>query len=303
MGRTLLILLLGFATSFGILANSRNRRMADSIEQVVDQFASYSASNTASSGAYMALNRLYQSATWRTGYTNLAWGGDTLNLQVEDNSVDASLGAFRLRLRSTAQNANASDVTQVMLFYGSFDDFAIWAKDSVTNVSTKDSLGSPDPSLLIENAPFMPDIDYPDLVAQATLQSHVQSAATFAPADNYPNGSFYYSGNTPNVTHVQGNLQVNGGRTVYGIFIVEGSAILDGNSRVEGVLYLPNPTSTIIHGGGNPSDASVTGGILTWGTVDGTGNHISVQHSPEFMRSFADGFSFDNGRMRVLSWQ
>jgi hypothetical protein len=301
MGRTLLILLVGFAASFGLLANSKNRRFVDSSNRAVTQFSGYSANNASASGAYMALNRLYQNSTWRAGYSNLALGGNTLNVVVEDNSVDPSLGAFRIRIRSTGSNANVTDQTQVLIFDGSFDDFAVWAKDSVTNVSTKDSLGNFDPTLLIENAPFMPDIDYNDLVDEAASQGHV--SGDFIPTNGYPNGSFYFSGATPNVTHVTGNIQVKGGRTIYGIFIIEGNATLEGNARVQGILYLPNPTSTIIHGGGNPDESSVTGGILTWGTVDGTGSHISVRYEPDYMRAFITDYAPNNPPMRVLSWQ
>ncbi|MDZ7290179.1 MAG: hypothetical protein ONB42_09630, partial [candidate division KSB1 bacterium] len=132
---------------------------------------------------------------------------------------------------------------------------------------------------------------------------HVKTDPTWDAPDNYPNGSYYYSGTTPNVTHVTGNLTVQGGRNVYGIFIIEGNAVLDGNARVEGILYLPNPTSTVIHGGGDPRESSVTGGILTWGTVDGTGRHISVKFWPSYMRPFVSGYAPDNPPMRVLSWQ
>ena len=303
MGRMLLILLIGFAASFGILSNSKNRRLNESVDRVVEKYGNYSANDVSSSGAYMALHKLYKDQSWRTGYSNKFINGDTLNLEIEDNSVDPSLGPFKLRIRSTANNEDATDVTEVTLFNGSFADFAVWAKDSVTNVSTKDSLGNLDPSLLMENAPFMPDIDNSSLESAAVSQGQVQSGSPFTPADGYPNGSFYYSGNTPNVTHVQGDLQVNGGTTIYGIFIIEGNAVLNGNSRVEGVLYLPNPSTTVIYGGGSPQESSVTGGILTWGTVDGTGNHISVQHSPEYMNLFAGGYAAEDPPIRVLTWQ
>ena len=303
MGKTLLILMMGFAASFGILANGKSRRFVDSVDRVVDQYSTYSARNAAASGAFMALNRLYLNTGWRDGYNSLALGNNSISVVIQDNNDDPSLGPFLIRILSTGQNADTTEFTQVIVFDGSVEDFAIWAKDSVTNVSAKDSLGNFDPSLLIENAPFMPEIDHDDLVNQAASQGHVQTDAVFEPDDEYPNSSFYYSGTTPNFTHVLGDLRVHGGRRVYGIFIVEGNATLEGSSRIDGVLYLPNSTSTILYGGGNPNEASITGGILTWGTIDGTGNHISVQHDPDYMRPFIEGYSPNNAPMRVLTWQ
>ena len=108
----------------------------------------------------------------------------------------------------------------------------------------------------------------------------------------------------PRVTYVQGDLHVNGGRTIYGIFYVEGDIILDGSSQVEGVLYMINPYSTIIHGGGSPSASSVTGGIVANGDVMGTGNHIDVRYNPAYMSNFAS-FEQNNGNNKpfaIKSW-
>jgi hypothetical protein len=311
MGRILLILLLGFAASFGILAQSKSNRYMDSVDRVVAQFSSYSANNASTSGAYMALNRLFRNIDWRTGYNNLILAGDTFSVVIQDNSIDAALGPNRIRIRSTGRNKEVMDLTQVMIWKGKFGDFAIWAKDSVTNVTTKDSLGNVDPNLLVENAPFMPNIDEAGMISEAVSQGH-QQAGGFEPNDGYPeegededDRDFYYDdvAKTPHVTHVQGDFRVRGGRTVYGIFLIEGNAYLEGNSRVQGVLVLPNPSSTVIHGGGNPSESSVTGGVLTWGTVDGTGNHISVTFKPSYLGSLIKEFLPDNPPMRVLSWQ
>lgn len=297
MGKMILVLLVGFATSFGLLANSKNRRYIDSVDRAVNQFASYSANNASASGAYMALNRLYQDLTWRTGYNNVKLAGDTITVTL------VNAGVRRLRILSNGRNANATDLTNVLILDGTFGDFAIWAKDSVTNAGTNDAFGNPDSTLLVENAPFMPEIDYSGLTADAAAQGHVQ-AGDFAPPPNYPNSNFYFDLATiPNVTHVKGSLKVIAGRKVYGIFVVEGDVTIDGNARVEGIIYCPNPTSTVIYGGGNPNGASVTGGIVTYGTVDGTGNHIDVTYNPKYMKAFVKDYAPTTPPIRVLSWQ
>ncbi len=302
MGKTILLIMVGFSTSFGLLIGSKSRRHNDSVDRVVHQVASYSANNASASGAYMALNRLFQNSTWRTGYNNLKLAGDELTVTIEDQTVDPSLGDRRIRIVSDGHNANVTDLTKVIVFDGSIEDFAIWAKDSVIEASTKDEFGNPDTTLLVENAPFMPEIDYDGLVAQAAAQLHVKFG-NFIPANGYPNNSFYYFGTTPNVTHVQGNLTISGGRTVYGIFVVEGNVELQGSGRLEGILFLPNSSSTVAYGGGDPNESSVSGGILSYGTVDGTGNHISVQLNPTYLQAFVNNYAPENPPIRVLSWE
>jgi len=166
-------------------------------------------------------------------------------------------------------------------------DFAIFSTDDIDNVTALDEAGDPDPSLMIANAPFLPDMDDSTLIAMATVQGHVETGGLFTPSHGYPNFNFYFGGTTPNVTWVQGDLRVNGGTTVYGIFVVDGDITLNGSSRVEGVLYLRND-GIIIHGGGNPTESSVTGGIVANGDIDGTGNHITVHYSSEYMGRFGE---------------
>ena len=140
------------------------------------------------------------------------------------------------------------------------------------------------------------------MIAMATVQGHVETDSVFIPSHGYPNFNFYFTGTTPNVTWVQGDLQVNGGRTVYGIFVVDGSIRLNGSSRVEGVLYMRNSSNIVLHGGGNPTQSSITGGIVAAGEVNGTGNHITVHYSSEYMGKF-EAHEQSRTVSRVFSWR
>lgn len=195
----------------------------------------------------------------------------------------------------------AKQVEVVLLFNPPIGDYGIYATGEVTNVESLDESGDPDPSLLVENAPSLPEIDDDALITLATSQGHVYSSY-FEPSNGYPNYNFYYSGSTPNVTYVQDDMRVNGGRTVYGIFIVEGNIYLEGSARVHGVLYMTNPNNIVIHGGGNPTQSSVTGGIVANGDVDGTGNHITVHYSSEYMKKFED-YEIGSNISEIVSWR
>jgi len=302
MGRTLLILMAGFAASFGMLSLSKNQRFIDSSSRLVDHFARYTSRNAATSGAYMALNQLYLNPAWRAGYSDLMLGGNVINVAIDDESDDASLGPYRVRIRASGGNADTTSTAVVTIFDRGFDRFAVWAKDTVISITAKDSLGTLNQNLIIQNAPFMPRIDDDELINRATLQSHLYPG-NLTPSSGYPNGSFYYSGTTPNVTVVKGNLKVESGRTIWGIYSVDGDVILGGGAKINGVVYLPQASSRVYHQGSNTTQDLIKGGVVTWGRVDGSGGNVAVQHFPSYYRQFVSRFASANPPMRVISWK
>jgi hypothetical protein len=301
MGRSLLIVLFGFAASFGILAYSKDSRMLESVDRVVGRVENYSTKNTATSGAYMVLNKLYQTPGWRTGYTNVYFGGDSLSVAVDDNSTDPGIDPNYVRIFSTSSNAGSADTTQVMVYDGRFNEFAVWSKDSVNNVTTQDSLGNPNPGLLMQDPPYMPEIDKTALVNAATSQGNVKPGPTFNPPANYPNGDFYVSG-VPNVTHVLGDMDIPPNQTIYGIYVVEGDVTFQLNATLYGVIYQPNAGSTVDYSVG-VGIALIRGGVVTWGDMNGGITPITVRYKPEYLNAFLSNYAPYNPPMRVLSWE
>lgn len=304
MGKTLLILLAGFAISFGILAQSKNQRYLDSLDRMVNQVAEYSAKNASTSGVHKALNQLYLDPSWRGIYDNLSIAGGTANITVVDDSAGAAPKAHQVKILS----ASGSTLTEVVVFDSEFHEFAVWAKDTVINVITRDSSNVENADLLVQKAPFMPKIDYDGLFSEALNQSHLYNSdgeGHYHPDNGFPNGSFYHDSTaisqTPNVIHVGGDIHVRDGRTVYGIFVVEGDVLLDEDSRIRGVLYLPNASSRIYNN--DNDDSRVTGGIVTWGSVDGENDYIIVRHRPEYLRALVKSFAPNNPPIRVLTWK
>ncbi len=219
--------------------------------------------------------------------------GDSLSSSETVNIEDGTFTILKnqledgLEITSTGNMGNASKSLQISTNYRPpISSFAIYSTDEIDDVDALDEAGDPDPTLMVEHAVSLPTIDNQALIDTATAQGHIQTASTFEPSSGYPNYNFYYNGTEPNVTYVTGNLKVNGGRTIYGIFVVMGNITLNGSSRVEGVLYMLTPHEVVIHGGGNPSESSVTGGIVAAGEVDGHGNHITVHYKAEYMSLF-----------------
>lgn len=304
MGKTLLLLLAGFAASFVILARGKDQRFADSVDRMVKQFSGATAKNATTSGAYMALNRLFLTPSWRGGYSNLVLGGEVLNVAVKNDSNGMTPKPHQVKILANAGN----NLTEVVVFDSQFHKFAVWAKDTVISVVTRDSTGVANPDLLIQNAPFMPKIDKNTMVGDAAAQSHVygeDDESHFHPADGFPNGSFYYDSTAisqvPNVIHVAGDLHIRDNRIVYGIYVVDGDVLLNYHANIRGMIYLPNSTSRVYNKENGGS--YVLGGIVTWGQVDGNGYTINVKHYPKYLRDLVSNYAPDNPPLRVVSWK
>lgn len=306
MGKFLIILMIGLSVTSSLVVYSRNARVVDSARLVAQHFSKTSARNAANSGIYMALNRLYQDGTWRTGYNNLALNLDSLQVTVADISSDSTIPPYQIRITASALNPESEVSAQAMAFNGDFHGFAVWARDSVSYVTTQDSSGGANSSLQMEYAPFMPKVDYNALVTAANNQGHsppADSVQHWHPTDAYPNGDFFYQPLVPNVTHVQGDMHVRSNHTVYGIYIVEGKTLLDKNAKVEGILYAPNTGEVISHQSKSNS-STVKGGILTWDAVIGRSSApLIVQYWPAYWQAFVENYAPDNPTLRVLSWR
>ena len=222
-------------------------------------------------------------------------------------TLDTTSSGSTIHLNITSTAAGIQRVLRVDLTSTSLEDMAIWTTGTVSDVDVRDSTGTIDNSLVIDEADSLPSMDTSSLIALATSQGHAHSGS-FSPADGYPTSSFYNSGATPNVTYIDGDLIVNDGRTVYGIFYVTGnvevrSSFFGGIGKIEGVIYLPSQSSTITMS--MEGLTSVNGGVISGGNIDGSGwLDATIQHCPEYMRSFSQ-FQEDpgsGGSMRILDW-
>jgi len=271
--------------SHSLLMNTDNLMSVNFVQRLQAQYL-------AEAGIEYGISLVFQGQGGPYTETVSACGG-YFSLSIEHDSV--------LTLTSTGDIDRAKKGVEVKMNYRPpIGDFAVFSTDDINNVTALDEAGDPDPSLMIANAPFLPDMDDSTLIAMATVQGHVETDSVFIPSHGYPNFDFYFSGTVPNVTWVQKNLKVKGNRTVYGIFVVDGSIRLDGTARVEGVLYMRNNGSIVGHGGGNPTQSLITGGIVANGAINGTGNHITVRYNSEYMGKFEE---HEQSVSQVFSWR
>ena len=265
---------------------------------VANQAEILQADYAANGAAYYGMKRLALGPLDET--TPIAIGNVAVTLDTSEIT-----GSSDILLTITATIQETQRIIDIRLRPGGgLVDKAIWTTGHVFNVSGKDSTGATDSDMVVSTADSVPTIREDSLAAMSTAQGHNKTMAEFDPADGYPAGSFYQpDGITPAVTHITHNFRVRGGRTVYGIFVVEGNVTLNGSARIEGIIYLPNVTSTIITGGGDPDESTITGGIVSHGNITGFGNHISVQHVPEYMQVFCGFQAYDDAIvLPVVSW-
>ena len=127
----------------------------------------------------------------------------------------------------------------------------------------------------------VPFLDEEIFMIMATDQGHYYSE-NLALENNYPNGSYYYSGSIPNVTYVDGDLSLDGNKIVYGIYYVKGSVSINGNVQLQGIVICEGNFTA--DSGGNKSP-NTYGSVVQYGslnTLRGNGNPVEIQISDAY---------------------
>lgn len=234
-------------------------------------------------GCYYSLNSLVKGVFNSTvEQTTLPVGGASV---ICDTTSQGNL--IRLTVTSNYHGAERQAFIEFQMGL-KLRDKAIVTTDVDNGVSARDSLNRNDPNRLVQHADSIPGIKEDSLLAWATRQGHV--IAGNASDSDVGNSFFQADGKTPNVYWITGNYTVSGKKNQGGIFVVKGNVTINGADRIKGIVYLPNPTSTIIHGGGNPNGNSIEGALVSHGAITGTGNHANVKHRPLYMNAFCDNF-------------
>lgn len=235
-------------------------------------------------GCYYSLNSLFKEVFNSTvEQTPLSIGGATVTC--DTTSPESNL--IRMTVTSTYQGAERQAFIEFQLGLR-LRDKAIVTTDIDNGVSARDSLNRDDPNRLVQQADSIPTIDTLAIKNLAIAQGHyIDRDAGDADVGN---SFFRADGKTPNVYWITGDYTVSGSKNQGGIFVVMGDVTINGADRIKGVLYLPNPTSTIIHGGGKPTGNSIEGALVSHGSITGKGSHTNVKHRPLYMNVFCDNY-------------
>jgi len=247
---------------------------------------------------YYAIKRV-QSATLPLSETiSIGDGGVTIYA-----ARDSGTGNVTVTVRSTVSGIKSN--LQVVMNSISLESLGLWTTGSCSDITVRDEGGQEDESLKIEQADSIPQMDISALYSTASSQGHVYSG-TYKPLNDYPNGSFYHSPGVPNVTYVNGDLEISAGRRVYGIFVVTGevrikSSFFGGAGRIEGVVYLPNDQDLEMD-----SYTRINGGVLSNGDVSGgLFSDGIIQYNSDRMEAFSNFRMYPDagGSVQISSWQ
>jgi len=283
---------------------------------VVNQRDVLQADYAATSGAFYAIKSYVNESLSNAEIFTLGTG-DTIF--IEDPVILSSHSAH-LTIRGKVNNAE-KQIELDLSVPSPWWDNAVTCEDSVDdNIFGRDDAGNVDNSLIVEGVENMPDldttttgglrdpgmcVDIAPLKVNGNETYPDTTTGLFCPGNPY----FWADCTTPLVTYVEGDFSVGGNAHAGGILLVnDGDVTLHGGCYVHGVIILLTDDKMVFKGNDpdNPhkdEDASVTGGIISWGDVEGSGKNIYIQHDSTFMdplRQF-DNTNYEND-YRVV-WQ
>lgn len=112
MGKSVLIMLLGYIMIFNIMSNNISRTSRDAEISLYEDYNLVNVKNIANSGINIALYKLGQDRDWRTGINNLQIFGGALNVSVSDRP---DIGNKTVEIKSYSNFNGVSDSSNVII--------------------------------------------------------------------------------------------------------------------------------------------------------------------------------------------
>jgi hypothetical protein len=117
MGRSSLIMVLGFTTALLMIGSNISKVSNSAMENYTYYYNSAMAHSLAGAGMNMASRAIYENSLWRAGFSNKSFGGGTLSVLVED------IGNNQVKMTSSATFAGITRVVACVLQPSSFSRF------------------------------------------------------------------------------------------------------------------------------------------------------------------------------------
>ena len=338
MGKSSLIIVLGFMVVFGSIQRRLYQKSLDAADNFIEDYERVAARNIANSATDLALHRLAADNTW-AGCTDESFFGGTYSVVIQDSTEDASLSSDQLQLICSSQAGEVSDTVRVVLERESqipappaamgvgggsvsydFGGAAFKVDGRDTNPDGTPGPGPDMPGLTVANSsdsaaavaalPNPNVIDgaggTPSIGVSTDIPDLSDLAAWFRDrADlDLPGGSYdsatWGTLESPYIVYIEGDITLTGTSTGAGVLIVEGSLTLSGNSSWSGMIIVFGDTVTLAGAIGNPT---VHGALLVQAenaTLDITGS-ASLTYSSYAIESVQENLSNSN-IYQVVSW-
>ena len=120
MGRSSLIMVLGFTTALLMLGSNISRVSGSGMENYVYYNNTTVAHAIAGAGINLAARALYEDPTWTRGFSNKSFSGGVFSVSV------TNLGGMQKRMTSTATYSNTTRTVSVVVQPSSFSRFGYW---------------------------------------------------------------------------------------------------------------------------------------------------------------------------------
>jgi hypothetical protein len=324
MGKISSIWVLGFVVIFGIVRMSILRTIGETVQNAVADYHRVNARNVANSGVYVGLENIAEDNHWRGPIKSMSFSEGWCDLAVQDSSADSTLGANRLRLIGTGHSQDTAHTVQVVIegkkqiprlpgaiavksdsstFNFSGSTFNIDGHD--TNLDLTPGPGPDILGLSVSNGPdsaravaqpkanriigITPapsvgvDTDLPDLKVLANWLRRRRGTLLFS-GGTY-NDVNWGTWEDPAIVYIDGDGDIQGISTGYGILIINGDLKLAGTFVWYGLLIIFGDNLTIDTSRGTPL---IMGGLLlqseTSATFDIRGN-VDIIYSSEAIRN------------------
>ncbi len=140
MGRSAIFLVMGFTLVFLMTGRNLSTVSTEAFKTAIGYYESTSIHNIAEAGANFACNQIFLAGSWRTGYSNIPFGGGTFSVTVTPVS-----GTNNLKVVSTANYDGSTYSIKILLQPSSFAKFAFWGGTSASAASweTGDTITGP----------------------------------------------------------------------------------------------------------------------------------------------------------------
>jgi len=338
MGKSSLIIVLGFMVVFASIQRRLCQRSLDAAENFIDDYERVAARNIANSATDLALHRLAANNTW-AGCTDESFFGGTYSVAIQDSTEDASLSSDQLQLICSSQAGEVSDTVRVVLkresqipappaamgFSG--DDITYNFGGTSFSVDGHDTNpdGTPGPGPDMPGLTVADSSDSAAAVAALSDTSQISGAggspsiglSTDIPDLSYLGGWFrnradfdlpggIYDSFTwgtlesPCIVYIDGDAVLTGTTSGAGVLIVEGNLEFRGECEWLGMVIVFGSTVTLSASVGNPS---IYGALLMQAdtaTLDIQGN-VSLAYSSYAIESVQQNLSNSNV-YQVVSW-
>ncbi len=139
MGRTSIFMVIGFSTIFLIAGKNMSDVGVLSLTNAINYYEHTQLNTISVAGANLACCQLFQSSTWRTGFSNLSFGGGTINVTVTD------ISGSKVQIVSTGTYQSTTTQVVVIMVPSSFAKFAFYGgvHASAAMWETGDTIGGP----------------------------------------------------------------------------------------------------------------------------------------------------------------